>query len=125
MAAAVANLELMEKTNILHQVKNNTAPYLASKWKALEDHELVGEARSLGMLAAIEIVQDKDNCRRFENSKEIVGRCRDYCYENGLVMRAIANKMVIAPPLICNNEHLDEIIEKVWKCLDLTAKSIK
>jgi putrescine aminotransferase len=125
MAAAVANLELMEKTNILHQVKNNTAPYLASKWKALEDHELVGEARSLGMLAAIEIVQDKDNCIRFENSKEIVVRCRDYCYENGLVMRAIANKMVIAPPLICNNEHLDEIIEKVWKCLDLTAQSIK
>jgi len=125
MAAAVANLELMEKTNILHQVKNNTAPYLASKWKALEDHELVGEARSLGMLAAIEIVKDKDNCRRFENSKEIVGRCRDYCYENGLVMRAIANKMVIAPPLICNNEHIDEIINKVWKCLDLTVKSIK
>jgi putrescine aminotransferase len=40
-------------------------------------------------------------------------------------MRAIANKMVISPPLICETEHLDEIIEKVWKCLDLTAKSIK
>jgi|GEM_PF-4097157 putrescine aminotransferase len=40
-------------------------------------------------------------------------------------MRAIKNKMVIAPPLICNNEHIDEIIAKVWKCLDLTAQSIK
>ena len=56
---------------------------------------------------------------------EIVGKCRDFCYENGLVMRAIKNKMVISPPLICTNEHIDEIIEKVWKCLDLTAKSIK
>jgi len=125
MAAAVANLELMESTNILHQVKNNTAPYLASKWKDLENHSLVGEARHLGMLAAIEIVEDKENCKRFENSAEIVGRCKNFCYENGIVMRAIKNKMVIAPPLICNNEHIDEIIEKVWKCLDLTAQSIK
>ena len=125
MAAAIANLELMEKTNILDKVKNNTGPYLSSKWKALEGHELVGEARSIGMLAAIEIVKDKENCIRFENSKEVVGKCRDFCYENGLVMRAIANKMVIAPPLICGTEHLDEIIDKVWKCLDLTAKSIK
>ena len=38
MAAAVANLELMESTNILHQVKNNTAPYLGDKWKDLESH---------------------------------------------------------------------------------------
>jgi putrescine aminotransferase len=98
---------------------------LGSKWKDLENHSLVGEARNLGMLAAIEIVEDKENCKRFENSAEIVGRCRDFCYENGIVMRAIKNKMVISPPLICNNEHIDEIIEKVWKCLDLTAQSIK
>ena len=98
---------------------------MGSKWKDLENHSLVGEARQVGMLAAIEIVEDKENCKRFDNSGEIVGKCRDFCYENGLVMRAIKNKMVISPPLICSNEHIDEIIEKVWKCLDLTAKSIK
>ena len=125
MAAGIANLELMKETNIVNQVQSNTAPYLASKWKTLQEHPLVGEARCLGMLAALEIVEDKNNFKRFENSKEVVISCRDYCYENGLVMRAIANKMVIAPPLICSSEHIDEIIEKVWKCLDLTAQSIK
>ena len=125
MAAGIANLELMKETNIVHQVQSQIAPYLASKWKALEEHPLVGEARCLGMLAALEIVEDKNNFKRFENSKEVVINCRDYCYENGLVMRAIVNKMVIAPPLICGSEHIDEIIEKVWKCLDLTAQSIK
>jgi putrescine aminotransferase len=125
MAAGIANLELMKETNIVNQVQSNTAPYLASKWKTLQEHPLVGEARCLGMLAALEIVEDKNNFKRFENSKEVVINCRDYCYENGLVMRAIVNKMVIAPPLICGSEHIDEIIEKVWKCLDLTAQSIK
>ena len=125
MAAGIANLELMKETNILHQVQSNTAPYLASKWKTLEEHPLVGEARCLGMLAALEIVEDKNNYKRFENSKEVVTRCRDYCYDNGLVMRAIVNKMVIAPPLICSNEHIDEIIEKVWKCLSLLLLLIR
>ena len=125
MAAGIANLELMKETNIVNQVQSNTAPYLASKWKTLQEHPLVGEARCLGMLAALEIVEDKNNFKRFKNSKEVVISCRDYCYENGLVMRAIVNKMVIAPPLICSSEHIDEIIEKVWKCLDLTAQSIK
>ncbi|SVB86429.1 uncharacterized protein METZ01_LOCUS239283, partial [marine metagenome] len=125
MAAGIANLELMKETNIVNQVQSNTAPYLASKWKTLQEHPLVAEARCLGMLAALEIVEDKNNYKRFENSKEVVTRCRDYCYDNGLVMRAIVNKMVIAPPLICSNEHIDEIIEKVWKCLDLTAQSTK
>ena len=125
MAAGIANLELMKETNIVNQVQSNTAPYLASKWKTLQEHPLVGEARCLGMLAALEIVEDKNNFKRFDNSKEVVISCRDYSYENGLVMRAIVNKMVIAPPLICGSEHIDEIIEKVWKCLDLTAQSIK
>ena len=125
MAAGIANLELMKETNILHQVQSQTAPYLASKWKVLDEHPLVGEARCLGMLASLEIVEDKNKYKRFENSKEVVTRCRDYCYDNGLVMRAIVNKMVIAPPLICSYEHIDEIIEKVWKCLDLTAQSTK
>jgi putrescine aminotransferase len=114
MAAGIANLELMKETNILHQVQSQTAPYLASKWKVLEEHPLVGEARCLGMLASLEIVEDKNKYKRFENSKEVVTRCRDYCYDTGLVM-----------PLICSNEHIDEIIEKVWKCLDLTAQSTK
>ena len=66
MAAGIANLELMKETNILHQVQSQAAPYLASKWKVFEEHPLVGEARCLGMLASLEIVEDKNNYKRFE-----------------------------------------------------------
>jgi putrescine aminotransferase len=84
----------------------------------------VGEARSLGMLAAIEIVKDKDNFIRHKNAKEVAGICRDHCFANGLVMRAVGNKMIIAPPLVCTNSEIDEILEKVWQSLDMTATSI-
>jgi putrescine aminotransferase len=123
-AAAIANIELMHQTNIVDKVKNEVGPYLANKWKSLTDHPLVGEARSLGMLAAIEIVKDKDNFIRHKNAKEVAGICRDHCFANGLVMRAVGNKMIIAPPLVCTNSEIDEILEKVWQSLDMTATSI-
>jgi adenosylmethionine-8-amino-7-oxononanoate aminotransferase len=39
-------------------------------------------------------------------------------------MRAVGNKMIIAPPLVCSNREIDEILEKVWQSLDMTATSI-
>ena len=125
VTAAIANIELMQKNSIISQVKNHTSIYLATKIKSLAEHPLVGEVRSIGMLAAIEIVQDKNNFKRFANSTEVVTICRNFCFKNGLVMRSITNKMIIAPPLICTDSEIDEIIEKAHKCLDLTANAIK
>jgi putrescine aminotransferase len=115
----------MHQSNIVERVKNGVGPYLESKWQSLAEHPLVGEARSLGMLAAIEIIKDKDNFVRHENANEVVGICRDHCFANGLVMRAVGNKMIIAPPLVCTNSEIDEIVEKAWKSLDMTVDSIK
>jgi len=43
---------------------------------------------------------------------------------NGLVMRAVGNTMIISPPLVVETGHIDELVEKAWKCLDLTAVSL-
>jgi putrescine aminotransferase len=39
-------------------------------------------------------------------------------------MRAVGNTMIISPPLVVENSHIDELVEKAWKCLDLTAASL-
>lgn len=123
-AAAIANIQLMQEQNIVAQVRENTAPYLARKWKGLADHPLVGEARSIGMMAALEIVADKPSFKRFDNSSEITGICRDFCFNNGLVMRPVGDKMIIAPPLIITESEIDELVDKARLCLDLTAEAI-
>jgi putrescine aminotransferase len=71
---------------------------------------VVGEARSLGLVGAIEIVKNKDSRERFVN--------------NGIVMRPVGDTMIVSPPLIVENRHIDELVEKAWKCLDLTADSL-
>ncbi|MFN2167968.1 MAG: aspartate aminotransferase family protein, partial [Anaerolineae bacterium] len=52
-------------------------------------------------------------------------RCRDICVDNGLVMRAVGDTMIVSPPLVVTHEHIDELVEKAWKSLDLTAESLE
>ena len=123
-AAAVANIKLMQSENIVERVRTETGPYLAKSWQTLAEHPLVGEARSLGMLGALEIVEDKASYKRFDDAMGVTSLCRDFCFDNGLVMRALGGKMIIAPPLVINASEIDELIEKAWRCLDLTADAI-
>jgi len=123
-AVALENLEIIERENILEQVKNKTAPYLEERWKTLADHPLIGEARIKGLLAAIEISNNKDTKGRFSSDISAGSICRDIAISNGLVMRAVGDTMIIAPPLIISENQIDELIEKATKTLDETNRHI-
>jgi putrescine aminotransferase len=120
-AVAVANLEIFRRERIVERVREETAPYLAKRWKELVAHPLVGEARSLGLLAAIELVPDKRARRFFEPRGEVGLRMRDNCTRNGLVMRATRDTLFIAPPLVISRSEIDELLSKVVRSLDETA----
>ena len=51
--------------------------------------------------------------------------CRNFCFDNGLIMRAVGDTMIIAPPLVISREEVDELVEKARKCLDLTLEAIR
>jgi putrescine aminotransferase len=123
-AVALENLRILQREKIVERVREHTAPYFNQRWDSLGDHPIVGEARSLGLVGAIEIVRNKDSRERFHKDLGAGTRCRDFCIDNGLVMRAVGNTMIVSPPLIITNEQIDELVEKAWKCLDLTAASL-
>jgi putrescine aminotransferase len=75
-------------------------------------------------MGAIEIVCDKSSRERFAKDQKAGDRCRDFCFENGLVMRAVGDSMIVAPPLIIENHQIDELVEKARRCLDLTASAL-
>jgi putrescine aminotransferase len=123
-AVALANLRIMQEENIVQRVRQHTAPYFKERWGSLAEHPLVGEARSLGLVGAIEIVKNKESRERFDKDLGAGSRCRDFCVNNGIVMRPVGDTMIVSPPLIVENMHIDELVEKAWKCLDLTADSL-
>ena len=126
VAAAVGleNIRILSEEKIVERVKSETAPYLQKRLRELSDHPLVGEVRGVGMLGAIELVKDKATRERY------VGKgagmiCRTFCFNNGLIMRAVGDTMIISPPLVITFAEIDELIEKARKCLDLTLESLQ
>ncbi|KPZ09615.1 Aminotransferase, s III [Pseudomonas syringae pv. viburni] len=121
VAAAVAleNIRILREERIVERVKSETAPYLQKRLRELNDHPLVGEVRGVGLLGAIELVKDKVTRERYTD-KGAGMICRTFCFENGLIMRAVGDTMIIAPPLVISFAEIDELVEKARKCLDLT-----
>ncbi|WP_444984772.1 aspartate aminotransferase family protein [Halomonas mongoliensis] len=118
-AVAQRNLELLEAEGLVDRVRDEIGPYLAGRWKALEAHPLVGEARSLGLIGALELV-DPATGERFDESLGVGTLCRDLCFAGGLVMRSVGDTMIISPPLVISPAEIDELIEKAHRALDAT-----
>ncbi|MBL1242505.1 MAG: aspartate aminotransferase family protein, partial [OCS116 cluster bacterium] len=128
VAAAVAleNLRILEEENIIEHVRDVAAPYLAEKWAVLGDHPLVGEAKSIGLMAALVLTPDKATRAKFKSDEGTVGlMCREFCFANGLVMRHVGDRMIIAPPLIIKPSEIDTLIERATMALDLTYDKLK
>ncbi|MGV8842892.1 MAG: aspartate aminotransferase family protein [Pseudomonas sp.] len=125
VAAAVAleNIRILRDEKIIERVKNETAPYLQKRLRELADHPLVGEVRGIGLLGAIELVQNKQTRARFEG-KGAGMLCRQFCFDNGLIMRAVGDTMIMSPPLVISKAEIDELISKARLCLDLTAAAL-
>ena len=123
-AVALANINIMRNENLIENVHKETGPYLQSRWQELSDHPLVGEARCVGFIGALELVKNKSTREFFEPAGDVGQLCRDFCFDNGLIMRAVGDTMIISPPLIMTKQHIDELIELAGKCLDLTAREL-
>lgn len=121
VAAAVAlkNIEIMEREKLIERTRDDTGPYLAKMLATLNDHPLVGETRSIGLLGAVEIVADKATGARFGGAEGTAGPLvRDLCIENGLMVRGIRDTIVMCPPLIITHEQIDEIVRIIRLALD-------
>jgi putrescine aminotransferase len=122
-AVALRNLEVLEKQNLIPRVKTVIGPYLQRRLhETFDDHPLVGEVRGIGLLAAIELVPEKPKRSFFPRDAEVGTRCRNYCFANGLVMRAIRDTMVLSPPFIVTEKEVDEMIAKAKDAIDQTAR---
>lgn len=124
-AVACATIGILRDERIIERVHAETGPYLAQRWAELAEHPLVGEARSVGLIGALELVRNKAERRFFERRGEAGTLCRDICIENGLVMRAVRDSMIISPPLVITCGQIDELVDKARRSLDRTHAEIR
>ena len=80
---------------------------------------MVGEARSIGMMASLELSPDKASRAPFREEGVVALRCREACFENGLVMRAVGDRMIVSPPLVMTPAEIDTLAERALKAIDI------
>ena len=123
-AAGLATLRILQEEKLVERVGTDLAPYLAQKWATLADHPLIGETRTRGLLGAMELVRDKTARTRFPDVGKTGTRCRNLSVKNGLVMRAVGDTMIIAPPYVISHEEIDELVLRARKTLDDLADAL-
>jgi putrescine aminotransferase len=78
----------------------------------------------VGLMGALEIVKDKDSLQRFDEKQGVGTICRDHLINNGLCLRPVGDTIVCAPPLVLSHAEADELVDVVWKSLDLTQQTL-
>jgi adenosylmethionine-8-amino-7-oxononanoate aminotransferase len=113
-AVALANLDIFEKEDLLGNVRRNEAAFRATLEK-LNDLPIVGDVRGAGYFYGIEMVKDKATKETFdgdESERLLRGFLSQALFDAGLVCRADDRGdpvIQLSPPLICGQEHFDEI----------------
>lgn len=124
-AVALKNLQIMRDERIVEDARDNVMDYLQARFREFSDHPLVGEARGMGFLGALELVKDKQTREKFDDKGSAGITCRSVCADNGLIMRAMGDSMILCPPLIITRHQVDELMEKIGASLDGTARLLR
>jgi len=119
-AVALANIGLIRSLKLVERVHDDVGPYLAEAYRSLAEHPLVGDAETCGLMGALLLVKDKANGAPFADEVGIGMVCRGHCFREGVIMRAVGDRMIIAPPLIITRAQIDEMTALIRRCLDLT-----
>ncbi|MFO1133211.1 MAG: aspartate aminotransferase family protein [Hyphomicrobiales bacterium] len=123
-AVALKNIEIIQQEKLVEHTRE-IGPYFAEALASLRDHPIVGETRSVGLIGAIELSNDKKKRSRFASPGRVGTMCRDNCFKNGLIMRACWDTMVLSPPLVITKKEIDELVRLARVALDATYAQVK
>jgi len=120
-AVALETLSIYDEMDIIRHVQE-VSPTLQNGLKKLTMHPLVGEARGVGLLGAIELVKNKETKEPFDIGVGVGGLLAGRMQVNGLISRAMGDSLAFAPPLIITVSQIDEILAILAQSLDETLK---
>jgi 4-aminobutyrate--pyruvate transaminase len=122
-AVALKTLEIYERDRIFEHAAT-VGDYFQRKLRTLAEHPLVGEVRGRGLLAAIELVNDKEQGSAFPPS--VATYLQSACADAGLIGRAVAGTaFALCPPLIITVAQVDELVTKLAAGLNATLVKVE
>jgi len=124
-AVALENIAILNRENLVTRIRDDIGPYFKTRFEALTDHPLVGVANAVGLIAGLVLVKNKATLEMFAADKAVGMVCRGHMFDNGMVMRAVGDRMIVAPPFVITREQIDEMMALIRRCLDKTLDDVK
>jgi 4-aminobutyrate--pyruvate transaminase len=122
MAIAMENLNIIEERDLVGAAKRQS-PRFQDRLRSFADHPLVGEARGVGLIGALEFVSDKASKTPFAMPGAFGLRLAELCHEEGLIIRAIGDIIAFCPPLIITGDEIDSMFDRFGRALDRARAS--
>ncbi len=118
-AVAVETLKIYDEMDIVHHVQEVGAHMQSELRRRFGQHELVGEVRGVGLIAAVELVADQAARRNFDPALKMGLRLSKLCEQHGVIARGLPNdSLAFSPPLIITAAEIDEMLDRVGRALD-------
>ena len=120
MKAAMVNLDIIERDNLLSNVATRGNQLLTELKAALEQHEFVGDIRGYGLLSAVEFVKKHSPLTPFDLKFKVAARIARKAFENGLIVRPLSESSTIAfsPTFVVTDSEIGEMVEKFVNSVD-------
>ncbi|HXV24935.1 MAG TPA: aminotransferase [Alphaproteobacteria bacterium] len=116
-ALAMAALDQLLDGGVFENVKK-LSPQFQRKLAALGDHPMVGEARGVGLMGALEMVASKTTKAPYPERLSVSERVARQALKNGLVCRPLGQAVILAPPFIITEAEIEELFGLLRRTLD-------
>jgi len=119
-AVALETLKIYEERDTVGHVRKVSKRFQA-RLKGLGSHPLVGEARGVGLIGALELVADKGTSRGFDAARKVAAFAAERAAEHGLLIRPlVGDALAFCPPLIITEAEVDQMFDATTRALDDT-----
>jgi len=123
-AVGVETLKIYEERRTIDHVRA-VMGHFQERLRQLGGHPLVGEARGMGLIGALELVEDKQTKKPFDAAVAAGPLAADLALDNHLVVRAAGDTLAICPPLIIEDKEIDQLFDRLAATLDQTLAELK
>ncbi|WND02748.1 aminotransferase [Temperatibacter marinus] len=124
-AVAAQNIKILQKEKLIERIRDDIGPYFKTKLEELLDIPIIGEVRTCGLMAGIELCQDKETRDQYPLEYYLCQHIAQAALETGVIVRPAGNVIVTCPPFIFTHEDVDALVRRLRRAIEFVHDRLK
>ena len=120
-AAALATLEIFEQDDVI-TANRELAAHMEKALEPFHEHPHVGDVRQTGMIAAIEMVRDRNTMEPYEFTERRGMHVYKHALTREALLRPLGNVCYFMPPYVITPEQIDHLAQVAWEGINVATR---